>query len=106
MIAIAKNHGAKLLENLRRASRQPVLGHHQNAKPVAGVEHFRRVRIMRRAKRIAAKLPELLNAKRVQSIRQRRADTGMIAVVAHAFDLERLVVEKKTTAGVPAKRAD
>ena len=57
VIAIAEDQGAQLLKNLRRAAGESILGHHEDAEPIAGVERLGRVRIMRRAKGVGIPVP-------------------------------------------------
>ena len=53
-----------------------------------------------------AHLLQLLDAEVLQAIRQRRADAGVILVIARALDLHRLAVEEEALVGVEVNRAD
>src|SRR5213078_1639974 len=61
---------------------------------------------MRSAICISAQLLELLDAKGLQSIGQSDADAGVLLMVACAFDLEALSVQKKAAFCVPAQRSN
>ena len=77
MIAVAADLVVPLFHVLRIAAHQPALVHDQHAEPVAGVEQFRRGRIVRGADGVAAEFLQFLHAEFLQRIRHGRADAGV-----------------------------
>ena len=84
MIAVAADLVVPLSHILRIAAHQPALVHDQHAEPVAGVEQFRRGRIVRGANGVAAEFLQFLHAEFLQRIRDGRADAGVVLVIAGA----------------------
>ena len=84
----------------------PVLVHHQQSQPVAGIEQLWRGRVVRRAVGVAAHVLEAAHAKLLHGIRHGHADAGVILVVAGAEQLQRAAVEEEALVGVEAERAN
>ena len=102
MIAVAADLVVPLLQIRRIAAQQPAFVHHQHAEPVAGIEQFRRGRIVRGADGVAAEFLQFLDAEILQRIRQGRADAGMVLVIAGAFKFVMLAVQQKSLVGSKA----
>ncbi len=95
VIPVTQNHGLELFLNLRRGSHQAVFVDDQHAQPVAGVQQFRGRRIMRTAVGIGAHVFKTGNAEFLQSIRNSRADAGVVLVIVGAFELDGFAVQKE-----------
>ena len=106
MIAVAADLVVPLAQVLRIAAEQPAFVHDQHAEPVAGVEQFRRGRIVRGANGVAAEFLQLLHAEFLQRIRNGRADAGVVLVIAGAVNLVMLAVQQKAVVRVEADGAD
>ncbi len=70
MIAVAADLVVPLFHVPRIAAHQPALVHDQHAEPVAGIEQFRRGRIVRGADGVAAEFLQFLHAEFLQRIRE------------------------------------
>jgi hypothetical protein len=70
MIAVAADLVVPFFQVCRIAAHQPALVHDQHAEAVAGVEQFRRGRIVRHAIGVAAELLQFLHAEFQQRIRE------------------------------------
>ena len=77
-----------------------------HAEAVAGVEQFRRGRIVRGADGVAAEFLQLFHAEFLERIRQRRADAGHVLMVAGAVKFVMLAVQQKSVRRIKRKRAD
>ena len=106
MIAVAADLVVPLFQVLRIAAQQPALVHDQHAEAVAGVEQFRRGRIVRGADGVAAEFLQLFHAKILQRIRNGRADAGRVLVIAGAVKFVMLAVQQKAVRRVKAHGAD
>ena len=106
MIAVAADLVVPLAQILRVAAEQAALVHDQHAEPVAGVEQFRRGRIVRGADGVAAEFLQFRHAEILQRIRQRRADAGHVLVIAGAVKFVMLAVQQKAVGRVKAHGAD
>ena len=106
MIAVAADLVFPLFHIRRIAAHQPALIHDQQAEPVAGIQQFRRGRIMRHPVRVAAELLQFLHAKILQRIRDGRANAGMILVIARAIKFVMLAVQQKAVRRVKAHGAN
>ena len=106
MIAVAADLVVPLFHVLRIAAHQPALVHDQHAEPVAGVEQFRRGRIVRGANGVAAEFLQFFHAEFLQRIRDGRADAGVVLVIAGAVKLVMLAVQQKAVRRVKAHGAD
>ena len=95
MIAIAQQHALKRTHELLRESEPPILIHHQNAHAIAHFEHLRRRRVVRHAIRVDAHLFELLQAELKQRIGNGDAHTGVVLVIADAFENDVFSVEEE-----------
>lgn len=93
MIALAPHHVAQQRHIVGCRIEQAVLGHHQHAETVAGLQQFRRHCVMQ-TDGVAANRFQPLQTKHMQRIGQRHADASMVLMQADALDLERTSVEK------------
>ena len=106
MIAVAPDHVLELRQAFRVRGQHARLVEHQHAEFVAGVEQFRRRRVVRRADAVAAHLLQLAHAEVLHGIGQRHADAGVILVVAGALHLDGLAVEEEALVGVELQVAN
>ena len=106
MIAVAADLPSQLRMFSRIAAEQPALVHDHHAETVAGVEQFRRGRIVRGADGVAAEFLQFCHAEILQRIRQRRADAGHVLMIAGAVDFVMLAVQQKSVRPVEAHGAD
>ena len=88
------------------AAEQAVFIHDQHPQPVAGLEQFRRGRVVRGADGVATHLLEFRDAEILQGIRQRRADARVVLVIAGALEFVVLAVQQKTFFHVEPDGAD
>ena len=106
MVAVAADHALELRESVLRRGHLPRLGDDQHAQAVAGVEQRRRRRVVRAAPGVRAQMLEARDPPFVQGIGNRRADAGVVVVVARALELERPAVEEEALRGIERDRAD
>ena len=106
MIAVAPHQIGELAQAFRIRRHHARLIEHQHAQLVAGVEQFRRGRIVRGAQRVAAHLLQLANAVVLHRIGQRRAHAGVVLVIAGSLQLDRLAVQEESLLRVERDRAN
>ncbi len=95
MIAVAPHEILELAQAFGIRRHHARLVEDQHAQLVAGVEQLRRGRIVRGAQGVAAHLLQLANAVVLHRVGQRRAQAGVVLVIAGAFHLDRLAVEQE-----------
>ena len=95
VIAVAAHEILELASALRIRRHHARLIEHQHAQLVAGVEQFGRGRVVRRAEGVAAHLLQLADAVVLHGVGQRRAEPGVVLVIAGALQLDRLAVEEE-----------
>ena len=106
MIAVAADLVVPLFQVRRIAAHQAAFVHDQHAEAVAGIEQFRRGRIVRHAIRVAAELLQFLNAKFLQCVGNGRANASVILMVASAVKLVMPAVQQKAVRRVKAHGAE
>ena len=106
MIAVAADLVVPLFHVPRIAAHQAALVQDQHAEAVADIEQFRRGRVVRGADGVATERFQLLHAKFLQRIRNGRADTGRVLMIAGAVNLVMLAVQQKAVRRVKADGAD
>ena len=104
-VAVALDHGFYLRHAFRIGAHQSGFTHHHHAHAIAGLDPLRRGHVMRSAHRIPAYVFQHRQAKRLQAVGKRRADSCVILMIAGAFDLDRLAVEEESFVGVPSNVA-
>ena len=106
MIAVTADLVVPLAEILLVAAEQTALVHDQHAEPVAGVEQFRRGRIMRGANGVAAERLQLGDAERLERVWQGGADARHVLVIAGALQFVVLAIQQKAVRRIEADGAD
>ena len=99
-VAVALDHRLKLRQPLGAGAHLPRLAHHHHSHAVAGFNQLWRGHVVRGAHGIAAHLLQDSNAEGLHPIRQSRAHSGVILVVACPLDLHRLPVQEEAVIGV------
>ncbi len=106
MVAVAADEIFKLAQAFGIRRHHARLVEDQHAQLVAGVEQLRRGRIVRGAQAVAAHLLQLAHAVVLHRVGQRRAQAGVVLVIAGAFHLDRLAVEEQAFLRVELDGAD
>ena len=95
MIAVATNQILKLRQALGIRRHHPCLIEKEHSQLIACIQKLRRRRIMRASIGVATHVLQRANTEDLRGVRQSHAQAGVILVIAGAFDLHRLAVEKE-----------
>ena len=96
MIPVAPHLRRQSFHICRIAAHQPVLVHDQHTEAVTGLQQFRRWRVVRGANGVVTHVLQTSHTKRLQRIRQRRADSRMVLMIAGSLDHVMLSVQQKS----------
>ena len=99
-VAVALDHSLQLSHALGAGAHLARLAHHHHAHAIAGVHPLGRGHVVRCADGVAAHLAQHRQPEPLQRIGYRRADTGMVLVIAGALDLHGLAIQEKPLVGI------
>ncbi len=106
VVAVAPDQVFELVQAFGVRRHHASFVEHQHAQLVGGVEQFRRGRIVRRAKGIAAHLLQFAHAEVLDRVRNRRAHPCVILVIAGSLELDGLAVQQEALLGIECADAD
>ena len=106
VVAVAFDQVLPLAQIFLVAAKQAAFVHDDHAEMIAGIEQFRRGRVVRGAIGVAAEFLQLGHAEILERIRQRRADARHVLVVAGAVQLVMFAVEQESVRRIKREGAD
>ena len=106
MVPVAHDHAFELRERSFTRAHRAAFVDHQHSEPVARVQELGSRRMMGRPVRVAPHGLQALDAKLLQSVGQRRADTGVILVIVGSLEEDALAVEEEAAIRVESNRSN